>query len=208
MANSADPDQLASELNLHCLQRQGISGFSRTRVTLSNTDYQTVVILRRYGQIQQTTNWYFSHFSQKILRHDISCNLTPTETIFLKSQNLFFSRKGGNLHEMSNLIFTKKGYNFHKMSNHSFHRQGDNLHEMSNPIFMQTKQGFPQKFIWGDIMSLLTHILGDIWVISGVNCLNVYMNILQILRDTNVSIRWRFWGHQSQIGAKSCLFFF
>ena len=27
MANSADPD-----LDLHCLQRQGISGFSRTRV--------------------------------------------------------------------------------------------------------------------------------------------------------------------------------
>ena len=36
MANSADPDQLASsqkptDLDLHCLQRQGISGFSRTR---------------------------------------------------------------------------------------------------------------------------------------------------------------------------------
>ena len=37
MANSADPDQLASsekptDLDLHCLQRQDISGFSRTRV--------------------------------------------------------------------------------------------------------------------------------------------------------------------------------
>ena len=36
MANSADPDQLASEkptdLDLHYLQRQGISGVSRTRV--------------------------------------------------------------------------------------------------------------------------------------------------------------------------------
>ena len=36
MANSVDPDQLASwkptDLDLHCLQRQGISGFSRTRV--------------------------------------------------------------------------------------------------------------------------------------------------------------------------------
>ena len=29
MPNSADPDQLAS-LDLHCLQRQGVSGFSRT----------------------------------------------------------------------------------------------------------------------------------------------------------------------------------
>ena len=36
MANSADPDQLASsaptDLDLHCLQREGISRFSRTRV--------------------------------------------------------------------------------------------------------------------------------------------------------------------------------
>ena len=36
MANSEDPDQLASkkptDLDLHCLQRQGISGSSRTRV--------------------------------------------------------------------------------------------------------------------------------------------------------------------------------
>ena len=31
MANSADPDQLASS-DLHCLQRQDISGFRRTRV--------------------------------------------------------------------------------------------------------------------------------------------------------------------------------
>ena len=33
MANSVDPDHLASsDLDLHCLQRQDISGFSRTRV--------------------------------------------------------------------------------------------------------------------------------------------------------------------------------
>ena len=34
MANSADPDQLdcSTDLDLHCLQRQDISGFSRTRV--------------------------------------------------------------------------------------------------------------------------------------------------------------------------------
>ena len=37
MANSADPDQMASlqkpaDLDLHCLQRQDISWFSRTRV--------------------------------------------------------------------------------------------------------------------------------------------------------------------------------
>ena len=42
MANSADLDQLASQkptdLDLHCFQRQGISGFSKTRVNaLSKT---------------------------------------------------------------------------------------------------------------------------------------------------------------------------
>ena len=31
MANSADPDQLASSEDLHCLQKQDISEFSRTR---------------------------------------------------------------------------------------------------------------------------------------------------------------------------------
>ena len=43
MANSADPDQLASkkptDLDLHCLQRQGISGFSRIRVNSRRVDY-------------------------------------------------------------------------------------------------------------------------------------------------------------------------
>ena len=39
MTNSVDPDQLASEeadLDLHCLQRQGISRLSRTRVNRIN----------------------------------------------------------------------------------------------------------------------------------------------------------------------------
>ena len=31
MADSADPDQKPTDLDLHCLQRQGISGFSMTR---------------------------------------------------------------------------------------------------------------------------------------------------------------------------------
>ena len=31
MTNSADPDQ-STDLDLHCLQRQDISGFSRTMV--------------------------------------------------------------------------------------------------------------------------------------------------------------------------------
>ena len=45
MANSADPDKLAlqkpTDLDLHRLQRQGISGFSRTRVKGNNSEEQT-----------------------------------------------------------------------------------------------------------------------------------------------------------------------
>ena len=57
MANSADLDQLASsdeanlsvckqkptDLDLHCLQRQGISGFSRTRASVFY-DHHTRII--------------------------------------------------------------------------------------------------------------------------------------------------------------------
>ena len=42
MTNRADPDQLASlkptDLDLHSLQRQGISGFSRTGVEIDSKD--------------------------------------------------------------------------------------------------------------------------------------------------------------------------
>ena len=40
MANSADPVQKPTDLDLHCLQRQGISGLSRTRVKcIESLDY-------------------------------------------------------------------------------------------------------------------------------------------------------------------------
>ena len=46
MANSADPDQLAkpTDLDLHCLQRQGISGFSRTRIYKSSDVYCIITV--------------------------------------------------------------------------------------------------------------------------------------------------------------------
>ena len=53
MPSSADPNQLASEeptdLDLHCLQRQGISGFSRTRennrVVLLSSGHNSGILL-------------------------------------------------------------------------------------------------------------------------------------------------------------------
>ena len=41
MANSVDPDCWPTDLDLHCLQRQGISVFSRTRVDCI-TDYLVI----------------------------------------------------------------------------------------------------------------------------------------------------------------------
>ena len=70
MASSADPDQLAC-LNLHCLQRQGISGFSRTRVkVLLTTAADDILIL-----------FCFLYFSEKI-RLSISCE-SSARYIFL-----------------------------------------------------------------------------------------------------------------------------
>ena len=57
MANSADPDQL--DLDLHCWQRQGISGFSRTRVKQSH-------ILNFF---------FFVNFCKKT-RLDVSCKFS------------------------------------------------------------------------------------------------------------------------------------
>ena len=48
MTNSVDPDQLASatDLDLHCLQRQGISEFSRIRVN------QVFIVHSQYQLLQ------------------------------------------------------------------------------------------------------------------------------------------------------------
>ena len=47
MANSADQDQKPTDLDLHCLQRQGISGFSRTRVKSLQNCFIIAVILNK-----------------------------------------------------------------------------------------------------------------------------------------------------------------
>ena len=48
MTNSADPDQLPIDLNLHCLQRLGISRFSKTRINSKETqNYKSVFSLCR-----------------------------------------------------------------------------------------------------------------------------------------------------------------
>ena len=48
MTNSADPDQLTSsepnDLDLHCLQKQGVSGISRTRIKIFEQVYQGPVV--------------------------------------------------------------------------------------------------------------------------------------------------------------------
>ena len=50
MENSVDPDQFQkpTDLDLHCLQGQDISGFSRTRVNISNTLFHTFFFFFAY----------------------------------------------------------------------------------------------------------------------------------------------------------------
>ena len=47
MANSADPDQLATNLDLHCLQRQDICGTSRTRIKVDSEDSDQPIPMHR-----------------------------------------------------------------------------------------------------------------------------------------------------------------
>ena len=89
MANSADPDQFASsEANWSgstLFAKQGISGFSRTRVKP----------LQLSGLIQQSTDWwyFFLFFPENriwyFMQIDISCKLSPLETVCMKCQILF-----------------------------------------------------------------------------------------------------------------------
>ena len=78
MTNSADPDQLASEestdLDLHCLQRQGIFGFNRTRVNVQMTNLCFLLFLygERFDAIlhirDQLCNWEFASLVLIILK--------------------------------------------------------------------------------------------------------------------------------------------
>ena len=86
MANSADPDQLA-DLELHCLQRQGISGLSRTRVNAVNAGviFSVEDILKSCSEFTQKTGF------------DISWKLSTMKTICMKCQILFSGVKKKNI---------------------------------------------------------------------------------------------------------------
>ena len=51
MANSADPDELASDLDLYCLQSQGISGLSRTRVKKLRDERDNMVLPHQFSHL-------------------------------------------------------------------------------------------------------------------------------------------------------------
>ena len=106
MANSAVPD-----LDLHCLQMQGISGFSMTRVCLSSPNKKAIntasflissLMLSMLGKIKQTTSKYFSFFFSQKTGFDISCKLSPLETICMIYQILFsWKTKKNNINLLS-----------------------------------------------------------------------------------------------------------
>ena len=79
MANSADPDQLTSELDLHCLQRQDVSKFSRTQVkthclinrSMTFSDKMTTIV-KFHTQDKNFCNTYLTHtdISKQMYLHD------------------------------------------------------------------------------------------------------------------------------------------
>ena len=84
MANSADPDQKPTDLDLHCLQRQGISGFSRTRVNISlNMAHMLIFLLKKCECICKS---YSHFFSKNICELDIvltrTVNILTTKELF------------------------------------------------------------------------------------------------------------------------------
>ena len=81
MANSADPDQLKKPtgLDLHCLQRQGISGFSRAKVKFTRRIARTGTLGRFSAIFHRGDNFYEFLFgflyTKFLLKRDLKENL-------------------------------------------------------------------------------------------------------------------------------------
>ena len=80
MTNSADPDQLASsaDLDLHCLQKQDISGFSRFRVNkiMYKAENCYVGNVVKTGKKNYKAVSFFSLFSQEYILYMPGNSLT------------------------------------------------------------------------------------------------------------------------------------
>ena len=79
MTNSADPDlQRPTDLDLHCLQRQGISVFSRTRVKTGKECF----FLLYFGGIRNILNFFLiSRNTCTSIMFETRINLLPTENM-------------------------------------------------------------------------------------------------------------------------------
>ena len=84
------------------LKRQFAWNVKYKQHQLSSADYfpaclAVILPLPLSGHFQQTTNWwYFSYFSQKT-GFDISCKLSPQETVCMKCQILFSGKNNKNI---------------------------------------------------------------------------------------------------------------
>ena len=65
MANSVDPGQKPTDLDLHCLQRQDISGFSRTRVRIQENIESCKYDKKKMGVIASVCHWGARNRDQK-----------------------------------------------------------------------------------------------------------------------------------------------
>ena len=66
--------QKPTDLDLHCLQRQGISGFSRTRVKMP---YKIIA--------DKKTKFLVYYFSEKI-RLDVICEMSVLQIIYMNCE--------------------------------------------------------------------------------------------------------------------------
>ena len=76
MINSADPDQMPTDLDLHCLQRQGISGFSRTNYF--NVTFFSLTFLGSISKIHVEPRSQISCYFFCIL-HEKTCSKVSVE---------------------------------------------------------------------------------------------------------------------------------
>ena len=95
----------AALLNWSCYQRYDTSSYKTWR----NLSLISEIMMKQHlpfplsGLFQQTTNWWcLSYFSPKT-GFDISCKLSPVETICMKFQILFFCKNKNNISKYCHL---------------------------------------------------------------------------------------------------------
>ena len=128
MANSADPDQLASSEDLHSLQRQSISGFSRIRVnwqfSLKNpfiNQQSTILRISTLKMVSINSSGISGNIKQEANGPQLA-HLSETATADMQMAcNIFpiLLWQGNGLNSFWNILLTRlKCWNFQNVTSH------------------------------------------------------------------------------------------